>query len=498
MTTEQKELVFEKVQEAFPGSMSGPAMMRMVLGTLRPYGLRPGNVIYGQSICSDEINNEDSQISSLMSTHWGNVFTMGGLGGAPYVGKTGFAAFSHHVPRDGHVVVLFGPHIGLSPDAETGKFLRKGQDETSTACGAAIAAYSQCMAGEKMVSDSRDMEQSWIREGLAPHCGKIQESCSPMVALVKTHYEIIEQEIFDIISTKFGSGNLVLIGGIQINMPYPLPGFFKPLHFSIQSASSPPRDLMPIARMTSPTEMRKFVLQVVQESFPGASSARALMPTILDTLRAYGLMPGNVIYGQSICSDEINNEDSHISTLMSTHWGNVFPMGGLGGAPYVGKTGFAAFSHHVPRDGHVVVLFGPHIGLTPDAETGKFLRKGQDEASSACGAAIAAYSQCLVEKRIKNDPEDIEQSWIREGLAPYCGKIQESCSPMIDLVMAHYEIIEQEIFEIINTNFGSGNLVLIGGIQINMPYPLPGFFKPLHFSIRSASFPPKDLLSVLD
>jgi len=26
----------------------------------------------------------------------------------------------------------------------------------------------------------------------------------------------------------------------------------------------------------------------------------------------------------------------------------VFHMGGLGGIPFTGKTGFAAFSHHVP------------------------------------------------------------------------------------------------------------------------------------------------------
>jgi hypothetical protein len=224
--------------------MSGRAMMQMVKGALRPYDLKPGNVIYGQSVCSDEINNEDSHISSLMSSHWGNVFPMGGIGGAPYVGKTGFAAFSHHVPSDGHVVVLFGPHIGFSPDGEPGKFQRKGQAAPSAACGAAIAAYAQCMSNNKMTDDANDPQQSWIRQGLSRRCGRIHESCSPMIELAKESYDMIEEEMFHIINTNFGSGNLVLIGGIQINMPYPLPGYFQPLHFSIRSANSPPRDLL--------------------------------------------------------------------------------------------------------------------------------------------------------------------------------------------------------------------------------------------------------------
>ena len=33
---------------------------------------------------------------------------------------------------------------------------------------------------------------------------------------------------------------------------------------------------------------------------------------------------------------------------MASYWGECFPMGGIGGAPFVGKTGFGAFSAHVP------------------------------------------------------------------------------------------------------------------------------------------------------
>jgi hypothetical protein len=247
-----------------------------------------------------------------------------------------------------------------------------------------------------------------------------------------------------------------------------------------------------------PSGKKTHVLQVVEKSFPGAMSGHAMMPRVLDALRPYHLKPGNVIYGESLSPDEIHYEDSHISNLMRAHWGNWFPMGGLGGVPYVGKTGFAAFSHHVPDDGHVVILFGPHIGFSPDAEPGKFLRKGQANVSAACGSATAAYAQCMSETKYKSSLRDMEQSWLREGLAPHCGRIRDSCAPMVELAKTNYELIEKEIFEIVNTDFGSGNLVLIGGIMINMPYPLPGYFKPLHFSIRSASSPSQNMLSAFD
>ena len=99
-----------------------------------------------------------------------------------------------------------------------------------------------------------------------------------------------------------------------------------------------------------------------------------------------GLTAENTIYGQSICPDEINNEKGDLATLMADHWGECFPMGGIGGAPFVGKTGFGAFSHHVPDDGHIIILFGPHIAISDEGELGKYLREGQVHESTACGA----------------------------------------------------------------------------------------------------------------
>jgi hypothetical protein len=31
----------------------------------------------------------------------------------PFVGKTGWGAFSSHCPEDGNIVILFAPHVGV-------------------------------------------------------------------------------------------------------------------------------------------------------------------------------------------------------------------------------------------------------------------------------------------------------------------------------------------------------------------------------------------------
>jgi len=103
-------------------------------------------------------------------------------------------------------------------------------------------------------------------------------------------------------------------------------------------------------------------------NFPGALPGKAVVPRVVEALEEYGVEPDNTIYGQSLCSDEINNDKGFLAASMVDHWGHMFPLGGIGGAPFVGKTGFAAFSHHVPENGNVVLLFGPHVGISPDGE----------------------------------------------------------------------------------------------------------------------------------
>merc|ERR1711920_570843 len=57
--------------------------------------------------------------------------------------------------------------------------------------------------------------------------------------------------------------------------------------------------------------------------------------------------------------------------------------------------------------------------------------------------------------------------------------------PMVDVAMRADKKIEEEMLAIVNTNYGSGNLVLLGGIGLNMPYKMGDCSLPLGFSIPS-------------
>ena len=74
----------------------------------------------------------------------------------------------------------------------------------------------------------------------------------------------------------------------------------------------------------------------LRRCFPGALPSSTLHEAVSEILEAEGLTPENTLYGQSLCSDEINNEAGGTGNLMMEHWGvnnEHFPLGGIGGAP---------------------------------------------------------------------------------------------------------------------------------------------------------------------
>merc|ERR1719188_2297784 len=136
------------MQKHFPNALPSKVVHNRTRSVLEEQlGFKPETTLLGSSFCPDEINNQERDLATLMRNHYGKIFPMGGIGGAPYVGETGFKAFSSHVADDGHIIVIFGPHVGISPAGEVGKYQRTGQDDVSTSCGAVVGAYSACVAG---------------------------------------------------------------------------------------------------------------------------------------------------------------------------------------------------------------------------------------------------------------------------------------------------------------------------------------------------------------
>ena len=150
-----------------------------------------------------------------------------------------------------------------------------------------------------------------------------------------------------------------------------LDSVFSWLHFS------PPRD--------SPVHAK------IEKHFRAAMPGTATKTLCAAALREYGFTPESTIFGQSICPDEVNYLKGGFCYKMSDYWGESFPMGGIGGAPFVGTAGFQAFSQHIPDDGNMLVLFGVHVAISENGELGKIVLKGQHEETTCCGPVMAAY-----------------------------------------------------------------------------------------------------------
>lgn len=185
---------------------------------------------------------------------------MGGIGGFAFCGQTGFVAFSHHVPDNGNVFILFAPHVGIAPDGTIGKYRRHGQDHDSTACGAAVGGLRAALAraqdieqlqqqngnqysSEQAAMSPYDFQMAFIISKLVPHAVRINAAPEPMAALALAMFDEIKAFVKQIVSLNFGSGKLCLLGGIQINMPGD--DFFLPLHFEVEQLGQPTHDLLP-------------------------------------------------------------------------------------------------------------------------------------------------------------------------------------------------------------------------------------------------------------
>jgi len=239
----------------------------------------------------------------------------------------------------------------------------------------------------------------------------------------------------------------------------------------------------------------------LHDHFPGALPGPSVHYRIKKVLEdQFKFNADNTLFGSSICPDEINNCEFGMISLMVKQWGEVFPMGGIGGAPHVGKTGFKAFSSHAPDNGNVLIVFGPHVALSPKGEVGKYLREGQTNESSACGACIGAYNACCSAKDPSDmakeiDVADSQMCWIKQQIAPHAKDIEKSANPMAKLAFVSYDTVNEMMLKVVNTDFGSGYLVLLGGIQINMPSPCAEHFLPLIFEARQEG---KETINLLE
>mmetsp|Transcript_70320 Transcript_70320/g.132708 ORF Transcript_70320/g.132708 Transcript_70320/m.132708 type:complete len:430 (-) Transcript_70320:39-1328(-) len=261
---------YRALHDHFPCAIPGPALFCRSIFALEKFGFSPANTIYGTSIDPDKINSRTPGFLQQMRFHWGEDVALGGIFGAPFVGKSGFDDFSNKVPENGNVIMLFGSHIGISEEGLIGKVRRQGEEGLSNACSAAIGAYNACIKSGSDSSDvadfdKMDLRMDWIKQQLAPYAQKISRQEHPMVALAQRAYKIIEDEVNKIVSNDFGDGYLALLGIIQINMPEPYFDHFFPVKFEVRNKKES-HDMMPRLAVPEFLQEGNFSRRMIEES----------------------------------------------------------------------------------------------------------------------------------------------------------------------------------------------------------------------------------------
>jgi hypothetical protein len=139
--------------------MRNEDIIKAAVGVSMKYGFTRDNTLFAHSYCPDEINHEVGDLSDYLTSYFNTFFSLGGLAGIPFSGKTGFGAFAHHVPAEGNIFVLFAPHVAVSQEGKVGYYHRLFQEEESTACGAGVGGYNavkDLLEAPKVDSSSND------------------------------------------------------------------------------------------------------------------------------------------------------------------------------------------------------------------------------------------------------------------------------------------------------------------------------------------------------
>jgi hypothetical protein len=138
---------------------------------------------------------------------------------------------------------------------------------------------------------------------------------------------------------------------------------------------------------------KKDKLNIIHQHYPNANTTIDSVNKFIDFVEGVlDLEPSQVMYADSICSDDVNS--IQYPARMQEFLG-PFKMGGLDGFPFTGLTGMAAFASHVPDDGAVAIYYGPHIGITKEGTIGEIHRHGQTKNTGCCGAAKGALNKLM-------------------------------------------------------------------------------------------------------
>lgn len=216
-------LASEHVRLFYPNAIRSTLFLKTLIGFATSWlGKGEHQIAFLSSICSDDLNSVE-----LPETRMIGPFTLGGLNGFPFVGKTGIGAFAHHVPEHGMALVFFGPHIGITNQGDVGRVRRPGQNVPSSCCGAAGKALAELEAGtlrRKHVHeyDLDDYQQESLRQIVLANAEEILNAGPAgdprrILTMTEVLFRATREAMEKLLSTVVFEKPTFAFGGILIN-----------------------------------------------------------------------------------------------------------------------------------------------------------------------------------------------------------------------------------------------------------------------------------------
>jgi hypothetical protein len=212
-----------------------PEVLRRTRSWLSMHSFTPENTLFANGTCRDEIN---SSVVKCFADHWGEQFDLAGLGGYPSAGLTGFDAYAHHVPDGGNLLVLYGPHIGVTAEGVLGIVRRSGMAHDSASCGALLTFLARVRndPSYSVTEDPLDSEQNALERALLPSVAQILDHSDPTAAVTETAFEVIDQVVEQIIERSGVQDPIALVGGVVVNTPGCFDDWFAPRRAEVVNA----------------------------------------------------------------------------------------------------------------------------------------------------------------------------------------------------------------------------------------------------------------------
>ncbi len=223
---------------------------------------------------------------------------------------------------------------------------------------------------------------------------------------------------------------------------------------------------------------------LINEHYPKALESQKIFNDIYNKLiSAHDITPENSILGLSVCPDELNISSVPIVNMFRNH----FFMGGLTGYPFSGITGMRAMASHVPDGGNLLLIYGPHIGISAKNNIGTVKRFGQKEETPCCGGL--AYNLDRLTRgvgAINYSADDYEIDFIYQKLIGKRNQIIDSVAPMIEITKETYALTHDTMYRYARTihkEFPIQKIGMIGGIIINTDDDVPDYYDLMNFTV---------------